>query len=148
MSNYRRIVLRHEVRVLETGKFSVATSPGMILEYAAGDVSQYRPHPTEGGDVKPLRVAEINYLLGEGVSDSYAIGDKGPVAFLRPGDVFVGILEAGVDYSQGDRLMSAGGGLLKKITSEDNDESVGILKEDVDLSDTDAENTHAKVEVA
>lgn len=148
MSTYRRIVLRHETRILETGEFSGTVSPGMILGYESEDTSKYRAHATEGGDVRPLRVAEINYLEGETVSDDYSDGDKGPVAFLRAGDIFAGLLEAGESFSDGDRVMSSGNGKLKKIDSEDNDACVGILKEEVDLSATDAEDTLGKIEVA
>jgi hypothetical protein len=143
-----RIVLRQETRVLETGEFAEAISPGMILDYSDGDTSTFVAHPDAGESAKPVRVAEINYLLGETTSDDYEADDHGPVAFLRAGDLFMGLLASGTDYSDGDKLVSAGDGTLKQMSSEDEGALVGILKEDKDLSAQGAVDTLARVEVA
>lgn len=155
---YNRIVLRHETRIMETGKFEAAVSPGMILEPSASDASIFKPHSTQGGNVGPVQVAEINYLLGKEVTDDYAEGDRGPVCLLRAGDIFVCILADENKYGIGDYLMSAGNGKLMKYT-EAGDSSgggenipnriVARLREarDLDSSSNADDSKYAKVEV-
>lgn len=160
---YNRIVLRQEVRVQETKKFEETVSPGMILEPSASSTDVMKKHSTAGGDVNGVWTAQIDYLQGNGVDDDYSEGDRGPVAWLRPGDKFVCILENGTDYSDGDLLMSAGNGNLQSYTAQTESQNssmgdgttvypnriVARLLEDADLSgDSSAvASKYAKVEV-
>lgn len=156
-----RIVLRQETRIMETKKFEAETLPGMIVEPSASDNDVMKPHGTVGGNVGPVQVAEMNYLLGNEISVPYAEGDRGPVPLLRSGDKFLCVLADGNTYSQGDYLMSNGDGKLTKFTAEATDSSggdttsypnriVARLLEDRNLSDSSGgdDSQWARCEVA
>jgi len=113
---YRRIVLRQEVRIMETGKFAGVTAPGSILRESAAGV--FTKHDVNGGDVAPLKVAEIDFLQGRGITTNYAANALGPVVTLRPGDKFVAILKDGENIAFGDYLQSAGDGTVRKAVAQ------------------------------
>lgn len=111
------IVLKNYLNIFE--EYTVATAavtPGMLVELASA--TTVKPHATAGGNALPMFAIE-NELEGEGVTDTYAVGDKIPKVWIPTrGDLVWGILADGENVAVGDFLESNGDGLLKKHVAD------------------------------
>jgi hypothetical protein len=87
--------------------------PGMLMQVDTdGDVIV---HATEGGRAEVL-VALEDSLQGNTVDDAYTVDNPVRLMIFRPGEEFLGLLEANQTISIGEGLISAGNGKLKSAT--------------------------------
>lgn len=90
---------------------AAALSPGHLIQHDSN--GKVLKHNTEGG-YSDVKFAEEDALQGKTVADAYAAGDVVTFRNYRRGDIVNALLKAGVSYSKGDKLISAGDGTLKK----------------------------------
>lgn len=89
--------------------------PGYLIEETSAE--KYQAHSTEGGRAERI-VADIDTLQGNGLSDSYAVGDLVAACVENPGNEVQMFLKSGENVVVGDELISAGDGTLIKNGSE------------------------------
>lgn len=106
----------HLVYLMSTGKVAVHASAGGLAEKA---------------------FAVEDDLQGKTIADAYASAAPVQYNVMRPGDEVNALLADGENAAIGDKLVSAGDGTLKELSSESTDESVvGIAMEALDMSDS------------
>lgn len=116
---------------------NAAITPGHFVELMS--TKKVKVHATAGGAVLPKMVAVEDDLQGKTISDAYAAAAPCQVNVLWPGDEVWAILANGENAAIGDKLISAGDGTLKELTSQTTDESVvAIALEALDMSDSSA----------
>lgn len=104
----------HPVNDLAAGE---AITPGHLVEmYDDGGVNKWRKHATSTEQVT-LAVAMEQGEMNKGVDDTCAAGDLAKVWFLKPGDVFWGLIPSGQTIANAAKLQSNGGGTLKAATA-------------------------------
>lgn len=104
----------HPVNDLAVGE---AATPGHLAEmYDDGGVNKWRKHPTSTEQVT-LAVFMEQGEMNKGIDDAYAAGDLAKVWFLKPGDVFYGLIPSGQTIANAAKLQSNGGGTLKAATA-------------------------------
>ena len=123
-------------------------TPGHLLEMDSDGAVVV--HNTEGAIAERMFAAE-DALQGNTVTDDYS--DEELVTYIMPskGSCVNAELEAGVEYDEGDILISAGNGKLMRasdvasgVTIYDN---IAICTEGCDLSDSAAVDTLSEVRV-
>lgn len=147
MSN--RIQLTGEF-LTEEGLASGTVKPGHLLEMTNATANTVKAHATEGGYSERAFAVE-DALQGDTVDDSYSDGDMVAYHLVEPGAVVLGWLEAGVSYAKGEKLISAGGGNLKKETEATSGVTVkqiiAIVETALDLSGSSDVDTQSPVRV-
>ncbi len=114
--NPNKIHLGGEVTEVNDLSASEAITPGMLVErFNNAGVHRFRKHATAGGDTG-RQIALDQSMLNKGVDDAYAAGDLVQVAVGMPGATFWGLIGSDTIVA-GDKLESAGNGLLRKIAS-------------------------------
>jgi len=124
--------------------------PGMLLQLDSnGEVGM---HDTEGGTIgDEVLIAEEDALQGNAVDTVYA--DGAIVSYLIPnkGSVVNMLLEDGQDVDIGEKIISAGNGLVKSYDDIGSGRTVshvlGIAEEARDLTGSTATNTLIPVRV-
>lgn len=138
---------RNTIRLAATCPFrkealaAVAITPGMVIERTS---SSFKPHATDGENLKLKLVAEENDFEGKEITDAYAIGDRVFARVYQPGDEFQGLLAAGESVAINAELISNGAGALRAVTGAE----VGdfMAREAVDNSAT-GTTTSARIHV-
>lgn len=131
--------------------------PGMLLEvfpdYGDRLISGFkkvRAHSTPGGFSERAFAVE-DALQGRTVDDAYTAGDIVSYHLAAPGSVVNALLEVGVDYAIGDKLVSAGDGALQKLSGLDSDEPglqvIAVVEEAISLNDSGDVDTLVPVRV-
>lgn len=94
-----------------------AITPGQLVEkYSDGGVIKWRKS-TSATAVQNAHIAMDQPWLNKTVDDACAAGDQIPVAILKPGGVFWGLIPSGQDIAIADYLQSNGDGNLKEATA-------------------------------
>jgi len=102
---------RTEVGDLSAGE---VITPGMLVErYNNAGVVRFRKHSTSGGVTHTFATEQS--MLNKGVDETYAIGDLMEVTIGSPGTTFWGLIASGANLAAGDKLGSAGNGLLAAV---------------------------------
>lgn len=102
---------------------SVAVLPGYLLtEGLSGDAGKVKPHATADGGARPWFAIEslVPSLANSQTAPidlAYAIGDSVRSAFAHPGDLIYALLATSQTIVEGDDMVSAGDGTLKKATA-------------------------------
>lgn len=92
-------------------------TPGHLIErHIVGTVIRWRKHAT-AGVATSRTVATDQAMLNKGVDDTYAIGDLVEASALHRGATAWMLLPSGQTIVAGDKLESAGNGLLIKLAS-------------------------------
>jgi hypothetical protein len=116
---------------------NAAITPGHFVELMS--TNKVKVHATAGGAVLPKAVAVEDDLQGKTIADAYSSGAPCQFNVVGPGDEVFAILANGENAAIGDKLISAGDGTLKELTSQTTDESVvAIALEALDMSDSSA----------
>lgn len=89
--------------------------PGMLMMTTGATPSTAVIHATAGGDTETLVVIEDS-LQGATVDTAFTSGDPMRGYTPQPGSIIQFRLTGSVSYDEGDILISAGDGLLKKTT--------------------------------
>lgn len=119
-TNPSRIILRGSPEYSEAPlKASVDITPGMLIDYDAGDV---KPHAVAGANASPLFAVE-NALIGDNIDVAYT-EDGEAVLFARcqKGDQVYALLKTGNNVAIGAFLESGGAGNLQAHTAPAIDE--------------------------
>ena len=104
----------HPVNDLAAGE---DITPGHLVEmYDDGGVNKWRKHATSTEQVT-LAVALEQGEMNKGIDYVYAAGDLCKVWFLKPGDVWYGIIPSGQTVANSAFLQSNGGGTAKAATA-------------------------------
>lgn len=102
---------RTEVGDLSAGE---VITPGMLVErYNNAGVIRFRKH--SGAGLAGSIFATEQSMLNKGVDDTYAVGDLMEVTVGAPGTTFWGLIASGANIAAGDKLASAGNGLLGAV---------------------------------
>ena len=109
---------RDQVILDDTLACSEAVTPGMLVEMASDSGTLKWKKNAAAADVQIKCVALNAPYLNDGIETDYATDDRIPVAFLRPGCVFYGIIPSGQDIAVGDDLQSNGDGKMKEATAD------------------------------
>lgn len=124
--------------------------PGMLLKMNSS--GQVVMHSTEGGVLgDEVLIAAEDALQGNTVDTVYTVST--PVTYLVPnkGSEVRMLIEDGQDIAVGDKIMSAGNGLLKETTDLESGETlasvVGVALEANDLTGSNTSNTLSLVRV-
>lgn len=91
-------------------------TPGMLVTRTAGGV---RPHNVAGGTASAAFAVE-NDLIGDTITDDYAIGTNCIFRTFAEGSAVYAILAASQTIAVGDLLQSNGAGLLSEAATADN----------------------------
>ncbi len=122
-----------------------AITPGHLVEITSADAVQV--HSTAGGLAQKAFAVEDD-LQGNSISDAYATGDRVQYNIAARGDEVNALIADGEAIAIGDKLVSAGDGTLKELTSESTDESVvAIAVEACDMSGSSAADPSARCAV-
>ena len=124
--------------------------PGMLLKLNSS--GQVVKHSTEGGVLgDEVLIAEEDALQVNTVDTVYAVSEI--VSYLIPnvGSVINMLIEDESDIAIGDKIMSAGNGLLKETTALESGETlavvVGVAEEANDLTGSNTSNKLSAVRV-
>ena len=110
----------------------IITPGDLVMFDSAGKVLR---HGTDKG-VNVLKMFALeNTLEGEEITDTYAVGDRVKMAFVRTGDEVYAIIQDGEKIAIGDVLVSAGDGALEEYS--DAGTPIAIAKEAVSPSGSD-----------
>jgi len=128
-----------------------ALYPGHLLELTSANKVQ--KHSVAGGSIQIPMFALEDEDQGHDIDDAFAADDLVICIIPQRGDFIQAVLDDGENVAIGDKLESAGGGLLQKhvADSADSDDSftgivnqvVGIAMEAMDLSGSSEENSEA-----
>lgn len=144
MSNAKTIVLKG-CGIRKERMAAAAITPGHLVELTSANKVQ--AHGTAGGAAQTAFAVEDD-LQGKTISDAYATGDQVQYNVMVSGEEVNAVISDGENISIGDKLVSAGDGTLKAVTSETADESaVAIALEDVDMSGSSAADPSARCAV-
>lgn len=114
-STPRTILLKACCGVQDEALASGIFSPGHLI--AKDSNGKVLKHATEGGFAMPRIATEAVLNQGKTIDDAYAVGDLAFYREVARGEHVQAFLKAGANYAQGDLLMSAGDGTLKKVSS-------------------------------
>lgn len=96
---------------------SEAITPGHLIErFNNGGVIRWRKHSSAGGDTAAA-VATDQSMLNKGVDDAYAANDLVEASILHKGAEAWMFIPSGQNISAGDKLESAGTGLLRILAA-------------------------------
>jgi len=116
---------------------SGAISPGH-LEERTSTANTVKVHATQGGFAQKAFAIQSAYT-GDDYTTAYATATQVEVAFPAPGAEVMAIIANGSAIAIGDKLVSAGDGTLKELTSETKDETVvAVAVEACDMSGSSA----------
>ena len=142
------IKLKNYVNIVNEYEAEAAIIPGELIELNSNGNVQV--HSTAGGNVLHMFAVE-DELQGDGITDSYADGDKVQCWVPVRGEEVYAILADGNDVAIGDFLESNGAGELQVHTPDtaDSDDAitvytnqiVGISLEDIDTSGSSGEES-------
>lgn len=142
MNTYRTISLKGNPRYEEAEAVGTL-KPGMLGRITSSQTLAI--HNVEGGSGETIIIAE-DALAGKTINDALTAGERAPYILPKTGDEFNALLKAGEDVSVGDELISAGDGTFIKNGNEESATVVAkvfaVVREDLDLSGTDAVDTH------
>lgn len=131
MSSAKTIVLKGGGIKKERAAVAAIT-PGHLIEVTSADKVQV--HSTAGGLAQKAFAVEDD-LQGNTITDAYAAADRVQYMVLERGAEVNALIADGEAIAIGDKLVSAGDGTLKELTSESTDESVvAIALEACDMS--------------
>ena len=135
MGNAKTIILKgHGIR--KERMAVAAITPGHLVEITSADKVQV--HATAGGLAQKGFAVEDD-LQGNPISTAYVAGYAVQYNIMKPGEEVNALIANGEDIAIGDKLVSAGDGTLKELTSESTDESVvAIAVEACDMSGSSA----------
>lgn len=91
---------------------NAALLPGHLVELMS--TNKVRMHATAGGIAAPIMFAIEDENQGKGVADAYAANDNVVCIIPQRGDFIRAWLKNGANVAIGDKLESAGAGLLQK----------------------------------
>jgi hypothetical protein len=98
----------------EDSKAAAVLTPGQLVAFdGSGDLIK---HATAAGLAQPAFALEREEM-GQGIDNTYAIGDTVKVGVFAPGDRVLVFIASGQNLIVGDALESAGDGTLKKGTT-------------------------------
>lgn len=140
MSDLKTVYLRQgqSQRVQIERVANAAITPGHLIELMS--TNKFRVHATVGGSVTPLLFAMEDENQGNDIDDAYAATDLVIGIIPQRGDFIQAILKDGENVAIGDKLESAGSGLLQKHVHDDSNDPhieeqiVGIAMETMNLS--------------
>jgi len=114
----RTIWLGGDMTVVNDVAAGAAITPGYLVEryQVSAGVAAFRPHATAGGNTTPA-VALNAYMLNKGIDDAYATGDLVEIGLGEKGSTWNMLIGSGVNVVAGDKLESAGNGMLRKLAS-------------------------------
>jgi len=111
------IHLGGRVEVVNDIVASEAITPGHLIErHSASGTPKFRKHATAGGDTGAI-VAREQSMLNRDVDTAYASGDLVEAIILAPGATAWMLVASGANITAGQKLESAGNGLLRAIAS-------------------------------
>ncbi len=137
---------REEAKAGESG-----IKPGMLIKLnSSGEVIK---HATEGGVLgDETLIALEDALQGKNADTAYTDGAIVFFAVAPPGSTFYLLIEDEQDIDIGDKIMSAGNGLLKETTDLESGETlakvVGVAVAANDLTGSDSSNTRSEVRIS
>ena len=131
----KTIKLKDYLKIVEEALASAAIIPGMLVEFQS--TGKVRPHNTANGEFVTAFATEDEFQ-GKTIADAYAIDTPVQIWIPQRGDNVYALLAPGQEVVIGDKLTSAGGGLLRKYASASADAGhiVGEAIEAVDNSES------------
>lgn len=127
---------------MEEDRASETITPGMLL--ATNSTGTVRKHNVAGGKHE-RKFALEDSPQGRTINDDYASGELVRNVHAEPGDVIFAWLANGEHATPDEFLSSNGDGTLQVVAGSE--EPVAKALEEVDLSDTAAENGRIRVRV-
>src|SRR4051812_48551393 len=89
--------------------------PGMLVErFNNAGVIRFRKHSTAAGPCD--LVATDHMMVNRGVDDDYLVNDLMEVSAAQSGSTWWMLIASGANIGAGDKLESAGNGLLRAVT--------------------------------
>lgn len=135
MSTAKTIILKGD-GIRKERAAAAAITPGHLVEITSADKVQV--HSTAGGLAQKAFAIEDD-LQGNPISTAYSTGDRVQYEVMERGAEVNALIADGEAIAIGDKLVSAGDGTLKELTSESTDESVvAIAVEACDMSGSSA----------
>lgn len=124
--------------------------PGMLIKLNSS--GQVIKHTTEGGILGDEKLFAIeDALQGKNADQVYDNGTRVTYIVAPPGSTINMLIEDGQDISIGDKIMSAGNGLLKETTDLESGETlaqvIGVATEENDLTGSNTSNTRSQVRI-
>src|SRR5262245_9711831 len=96
---------------------SEAITPGMLVErWNNAGVWRWRKHNTAGGNTTKSVATEMS-MANKGVADNYNAGDLMEVTIGAPGTNLWMMIGSGQNIAFGDKLESAGNGMLRILAA-------------------------------
>ena len=126
----------------EEGRAAAVIKPGMLI--AQNSAGALIPHGVAGGPAERAFALE-DPLQGNGIDDDYAIGDLVTYGVQGQSDVVFAFLAAGEHCTPNEFLTSNGDGTLK--VAGGTDARIAVPLEELDLSDTDSEDTRVRCRI-
>jgi len=131
MGNAKTIVLKG-LGMRKERMAAGAITPGHLVEITSADKVQV--HSTGGGLAQRAFAVE-NDLVGGTIATAYALGSMVQYNVFVAGEEVNALIADGEDIAIGDKLVSAGDGTLKELSSESTDQSaIAIAVEACDMS--------------
>ena len=124
--------------------------PGMLLKLNSS--GQVIKHATEGGVLGDEKLfAMEDALQGANADTAYTSGEIVTYMVSPPGSIINMLIEDGQDIAVGDKIMSAGNGLLKETTDLESGETlaqvIGVAQEVNDLTGSNTSDTRSAVRI-
>lgn len=126
-----------------------AINPGYLVALAAdGDVD---PHGTAASNAMRMFALE-NELVGKGITDAYAVGERVKCWFPAPGSEVRAVLAANAPAIViGDFLESAGNGTVRKVVVDaatDQGQRAAVVGQAIEAVDNSAGGSEAFISIA
>lgn len=124
--------------------------PGMLAKLNSS--GQIVKHTTEGGALgDETLVVEENALFGDNPDTAYTVDTQANYLIPQKGSVVNMLLEDGQNLSIGEKVMSAGNGLIKATDDIESGETlahvIGVAEEARDLTGSNSSNTRTAIRV-
>jgi len=112
----KTILIKSFYSVQVEGKAAAAITPGMLVERTSAAVDTLQAQAAAAANCQKM-VALEDDLQGNDIDDAYATGAPVKARIALPGDELLLVLATSQVIVKGDKLESAGAGLVRKLNA-------------------------------